>query len=163
MIKKNLWRLMAILMVAMLSVGFVSCGDDDDEDGPSGSSLTGTWKETYYQETEYKLTDGNWVKTDEDEESYPENEASMGIIFQSDGKMKTVSDLKADGSYSHVEGEMKYKVQNDHLYLYYEDDDVSDWEDVGKISVSGSTFELTWDEMDGNFRYVGKDVFKKVK
>lgn len=44
--KKNFMFLMAAIMVAMLSVGFVSCGSDDD-DGPSGSDLVteavGTW------------------------------------------------------------------------------------------------------------------------
>ena len=29
--KKNLWSLLAIMMVSVLSFGFVACGDDDDE------------------------------------------------------------------------------------------------------------------------------------
>lgn len=33
--KRNLFQLMAILMVAVVSIGFVSCGDDDDKN-PSG-------------------------------------------------------------------------------------------------------------------------------
>ena len=52
MSKKILWRLSAIMMVAMLSVGFASCGDDDD-DGPGGAGpkttttdgLEGYWME----------------------------------------------------------------------------------------------------------------------
>lgn len=47
--KKNYLHLLAIMMVAMLSVGFVSCGSDDDDDDISGGSelvdkLQGTWQ-----------------------------------------------------------------------------------------------------------------------
>lgn len=47
MSKKYLLHLMTILMVAMLSVGFTSCGSDDDDDD-SSLSLVGTkWTVTY--------------------------------------------------------------------------------------------------------------------
>lgn len=39
--KKNLWCLLAVLMVTIVSVSFVSCGDDDDEDD---ITIVGTWK-----------------------------------------------------------------------------------------------------------------------
>lgn len=48
--KKSLLRLLAIFMVAMLSVGFASCGNDDDDDNGTSSSselvnkLQGTWE-----------------------------------------------------------------------------------------------------------------------
>ena len=48
--KKNyLLSLMAMIMVAMLSVGFASCGSDDDDDEITGGSelvdkLQGTWQ-----------------------------------------------------------------------------------------------------------------------
>ena len=45
--KKHLWNLLAIMMVAMLSVGFTSCGDDDDEGGSVNSDLVGTWTKQY--------------------------------------------------------------------------------------------------------------------
>ena len=42
--KKNVLHLMAIMMVAMLSVSFISCGSDDDDDAGSVSSdIVGTW------------------------------------------------------------------------------------------------------------------------
>lgn len=45
--KKNLWRLLTIMMVAMLSVSFASCGSDDDDEGSSSglsaSNLVGEW------------------------------------------------------------------------------------------------------------------------
>ena len=50
-IKKSLWSLPTILMVAMLSIGFVSCGDDEDDDiidsGITSNSLIGTWSRNY--------------------------------------------------------------------------------------------------------------------
>ena len=45
MIKKNIFRLMAILMVATLCTGFASCGDDDDDNGIS-SPIVNTWVST---------------------------------------------------------------------------------------------------------------------
>lgn len=152
---------MAILMVAVLSVGFVSCGDDDDDDAPGGTSqLTGTWKESYHHEILYFFSE----KYNEDEKFYSDNEASMGIIFKSDGTMKTVSDLKSDGSYTHVEGEMNYRVQNGHLYLYYPDEDDHDgWEDCGEISFSGNTFELSLNYDYDPYMLVEELIFKKIK
>lgn len=47
--KKNLLNWMTILMVAIVSVGFVSCGDDDDEDEKKIDEVTiiGTWRLDY--------------------------------------------------------------------------------------------------------------------
>lgn len=47
--EKSFLHLLAIMMVAMLSVGFVSCGDDDDDDVDIAGSelidkLQGTWQ-----------------------------------------------------------------------------------------------------------------------
>lgn len=44
--KKNLLHLMAIMMVAMLSLGFASCSSDDDDDD-NGNPLIGTWVENH--------------------------------------------------------------------------------------------------------------------
>ena len=45
--KKYFWSLLTFMMVAMLSVGFASCGSDDEDGGGSGSSVSGL----YYYET----------------------------------------------------------------------------------------------------------------
>ena len=42
--KRNYWSLLAIMMVAVLCVGFVSCGDDDDEGGNGGNGGNGGGK-----------------------------------------------------------------------------------------------------------------------
>ena len=41
MIKRNLFRLMAIMMVTTLCMGFTACGDDDDEDVKN--PIVATW------------------------------------------------------------------------------------------------------------------------
>lgn len=42
--KKNLFNLIAILMIAVMSVSFVSCGSDDDkEESGISESILGTW------------------------------------------------------------------------------------------------------------------------
>ena len=52
--KKNyFYGLLAIVMVALLGVSFVSCNDDDDDNGPKISNIVGTWKHT--QEIGYTL------------------------------------------------------------------------------------------------------------
>ncbi len=39
--KKNFLSWMTVLVVTFVSIGFASCGDDDDENG--GNSIVGTW------------------------------------------------------------------------------------------------------------------------
>ncbi len=48
MSNKNLLKLMSIVLVAMLSVGFTSCGNDDDDE-LSSNSIVGHWKGVTFQ------------------------------------------------------------------------------------------------------------------
>lgn len=41
--RKYFWNLLTIMMVATLSVGFMSCGSDDDDNSISSDSIIGTW------------------------------------------------------------------------------------------------------------------------
>lgn len=45
--KKYLLNWMTILMVAIVNVGFVSCGDDDDDKNEEGISIVGTWRHDF--------------------------------------------------------------------------------------------------------------------
>lgn len=51
--KKNLFKLMGILMIAFLNLGFTSCGNDDDNDDGTNTLITnaeaiyGTWLLTH--------------------------------------------------------------------------------------------------------------------
>ena len=157
--------MLAILMVAVLSVGFVSCGDDDDDDAPrSANQLIGTWIETYFYETVYEKSNGNWVKIREYEGEALVGNQSFGMMFQLGGIVRFIRGIKSDGTYSSVESEFGYKLQNGHLYLRELDEaDTDGWEEYGKISISGDTFELSWEEISGNKKNVGKDIYKKIK
>lgn len=55
--KKNLWSLLAIMMVSVLSLGFVACSDDDDDDADKNV------KGTYY--VDYNLADKGNLDADE--------------------------------------------------------------------------------------------------
>ena len=56
--RKRFFGLLALLMLALVSVGFVSCGDDDDNVTvqDSGSPLQGEWKCVYDDESYEILT-----------------------------------------------------------------------------------------------------------
>lgn len=44
---KNYWKMLSLMLVALLSFGFISCGDDDDDGGSvsvSASQLYGLWE-----------------------------------------------------------------------------------------------------------------------
>ena len=61
--KKYLLNWMTILMVAIVSVSFVSCGDDDDDDKKETSSIVGTW--VYFErDGEYSYSDMYTFKSD---------------------------------------------------------------------------------------------------
>ena len=97
--KKYLLNWMTILMVAIVSVGFVSCGDDDDNDKKETSSLVGTW--VYFER------DGDYS-------------LSLMYTFNSDGTFKHVwqETISWDKSYSGEEsGLWKYDSNNHKLTL----------------------------------------------
>ena len=56
--KKYFWSLLTFLMVSMLSVGFASCGDDDD-DGDGNFSIVGKW--TMYESAHNGDSEGELV------------------------------------------------------------------------------------------------------
>lgn len=61
--KKYLLNWMTILMVAIVSVGFVSCGDDDDDEKGSTESIVGTW--VYFErDGEYSYSEMYTFKSD---------------------------------------------------------------------------------------------------
>ncbi len=63
MMKKNcLWSLLTIIMVAMLSVGFASCGSDDDEGGGSGVSGLYYYENGGGSRTAYNFVSSNTVE-----------------------------------------------------------------------------------------------------
>ena len=62
--KRKFWSMLAIMMVTMLSVGFASCGSDDEDGGVSGSGVSGLY---YYENgggnrTAYNFVSSNTVE-----------------------------------------------------------------------------------------------------
>lgn len=53
MIKRNLFRLMAIMMVTTLCMGFTACGDDDDDDVKN--PIVATWTNLSNENQEYQF------------------------------------------------------------------------------------------------------------
>lgn len=53
MIKRNLFRLMALMMVTTLCMGFTACGDDDDEG--NDSPIVATWTNSSNDNQQYQF------------------------------------------------------------------------------------------------------------
>ena len=165
--KKYLFGWMTIALMAFVCAGFAACSSDDDNDGDGGggsasaSGLVGTWKRTYKQEVKYgKDASGNWQKIKDQEKFYDDDKGSSGYLFKADGKAQLLDNVKADGTYE-VEEEFKYKVENGHLYMI-ELDHPDGWEDAGKITISGNTFELQEEEIEGDEKEVETKRYKKI-
>ena len=80
--KKNLWSLLAIMMVSVLSLGFVACSDDDDDDADKNV------KATYY--VDYNVSDkGNL--TDEEVEFL--EDALDDVIGEGEWKDYTLAEV----------------------------------------------------------------------
>lgn len=130
--KKSYLHLVAIMMVAMLSVGFVSCGDDDDI--TSGSELVdnlqGTWQFQKGSETVMGMT------ITMDRSSLTEMKKSMEQMM---GSKVEFWDETLTFSGSKVNG-VNYKLDGNKLILDGMDamDDIS----ISVKSVTSSTLVL---------------------
>ena len=69
--KKNFfWNLLAIMMVAMVSLTMVSCSDDDDEVVKESSPIVGTWTWEDDESEDYEIVTfradgtGTWTEYD---------------------------------------------------------------------------------------------------
>ena len=89
---------MAILMVAMLSVGFAACNDDDDESGAGdNASVEGIWRIQSVKWSEY--TKGGSVDQTYELKGYDETTLQGLSITKVDGKfyiISTVSGIKGN-------------------------------------------------------------------
>lgn len=122
--KKYFWMLLSFVFVATMSVGFVSCGDDDDEVSPdnseesavSANDLVGTWR---------KSTHVIWV-------------------FNADG---TMYEHDVDDNLNIVEGHtetFKYKTENGHLYTQKQKAGKEySWKDEGAYTIADNILEIT--------------------
>lgn len=93
--KKNLLNWMTIVMVAIVSVSFVSCGDDEDE--TNEISIVGTWRSNWSDEYGSGYTiitfnadgTGNIIEY-EQEKGYPGNTTNNRFKYAFDAKTMTI-------------------------------------------------------------------------
>ena len=99
--KKYLLSWMTILMVAIVSVSFVSCGDDDD-DKKTGSSVSiiGTWRHDFGSDGGYIIMQFNEDNTGYSQE-YDPNDGGLrrkhNFTYQYDITMKRIYIRDSDG------------------------------------------------------------------
>ena len=130
--KKNIiWSLFAFVIVAMLSTGFVACGDDDSNDSGSGTKkgVVGTWSGTSHKET-LSLTfksggSGTWISRYYD--SYSGTETNTGsFTYEMEGKYKGIIIIKGNkDSYSYSSGHSNtilfFEIEDDTMFIYFDD------------------------------------------
>lgn len=149
--KKVLFGLMSIMMMAVVCVGFTACGSDDDDDNGGGANgLVGTWRLVSEVKTYYTKVDGQWQATSEIEEDIKKDEvATSGFIFNADGSARLIY-IKADGSYTlETDDWFKYKLENGYLYLLENSpEDTDGWESWGPCTVAGNTMQLKKDRLE---------------
>ena len=128
--KKNLWYLLAIVMVAALGLNFASCSKDEEGGGGASggsSSLVGKWQ---------KMDDDGTLK-------------HILWVFEASGTMYE-HDIDDQGNIKEGSTEtFKYKVENQHLYMDELRDDgksyEGEWEDAGAISIANGILTVTRD------------------
>ena len=100
--KKILLNWMTIMMFAIVSIGFVSCGNDDDDDKKGGTvSLVGTWSLnfgpddycllTFYQNGTVKYQEydhGQWEE--DDTYNYTYNNSILSLTYSDGRKRETI-------------------------------------------------------------------------
>lgn len=155
--KKYLFGLMTIVMMAVVSIGFSACGGDDEGDGGSSSSLTGVWKRVYKKTTYYvKDSNGEWVQSGQPSETTYKGSYS-GFQFMSGNRAQEI-DIDANGNITPDGDAFEYKVENGKLYMLELDHPEDGWEDFGTINISGNTFELVSDKGGKSSSSTSKDV-----
>lgn len=99
--KKYLLCWMTILMVAIVSIGFVSCGDDDDDKKVENVSIVGTWSLnfspndycllTFYQNGTVKYQEydnGKWQE--DDTYNYTYSNGILSLTYSNGRKRETI-------------------------------------------------------------------------
>lgn len=134
--KKNfLWNMLSFVMVAMLSVGFVSCGGDDDDDTKTeevtSASILGSWSYTkvrssgsYVSRTYTFNEDGTYIELWEEGTSYGtySGEESGTYVFDATNMTLTLTTLVGEKLGTH--SPLTVEIKNNQLTLIERDGDV---------------------------------------
>ena len=109
----DFYGILTVVMLAMLSVGFTSCGDDDDG---IGGSFEGTW---YIRSIEWShyVKGGSIDKTSPKTSTYENSETRGLTITSSDGKYTIVSTTPGvKGTFEQV-GVNEFSVEGQRLVI----------------------------------------------
>ena len=143
---------MTIMVVAFVGLIAVACSKDDDKnyDGVK-KELIGKWRRVYKHKITYTKDGSSWKEESNTTKEYKDGE-SHGFIFKSDGTALSIY-VQPNGEYvTETDDVFKFKVDGKGHLLMLEPDDIDEWEDWGAIVIDGSTFELTYEEIDGNYK-----------
>lgn len=110
-----------MMMVAMLSAGFVACSDDDDDS--SGSGVVGTWSgnDDGDRLTLTFKSNGSGTWTSRYYDSYSGTETERGTFtYEMDGKYEGVIYINEYDSYSgYSSGYYTFEIEGKKMYLYW--------------------------------------------
>ena len=130
---KKYYYLLMVMLMALVSVGFAACGDDDDE--PKGSDIVGTWQ-------------------------ISDEEGVILLQFTKDGKFNEVDIVSEEGVADLFIYHGTYSVSGNKLTVTYVYDHES--ETVGcTYSVNGDKLSITDDGYTSIFTRVKDSVIEQ--
>lgn len=153
--KKNILNWMTIFMVAFVSVGFASCGGDDDKKNDSTSSIVGTWVKFYEKETKWSLTNGNWVKTSEEEDNV---EGKSALFFGVDGSFYKMFNYNGSWEKSAMSS---YSIQGNNLIIS-SSGTLSPSTKSRTFTINGTVLEIIETELDGDEKEEEVNRYRKM-
>lgn len=151
---KTIWKLATCVAIALTSLSFYSCGDDDEDSIGSVDELTGMWE--VIEHTGYEIGDG--VRED-DNSSY-----NVGKRYELKSDM-TFNIYSKGASTPGETGKWELKNGAVHLIFYYPNDGGYDYEDpdimkILEISSATLVWEYHWKEP--GWELYEKDSLKKI-
>ena len=151
---KTIWKLATCVAIALTSLSFYSCGDDDEDSIGSVDELTGMWE--VIEHTGYEIEDG--VRED-DNSSY-----NVGKRYELKSDM-TFNIYSKGASTPGETGKWELKNGAVHLIFYYPNDGGYDYEDpdimkILEISSAKLVWEYHWKQP--RWQLYEKDSLKKI-
>ena len=165
--KKNLWRLLTVMLVAMLSFGFASCGDDDDDDNNGGGNVTveklaGLWelchvKGTALDENDQPIKFDRDVTTSAEDLAWLEYADLIDFVRYEFGKDNTFKSYVWSYGGFREEGTTLYSIKGQYLI-------VADGEYEDRFTITRLTdTELVIHGSDSEDGYDVYATFKRIK
>ena len=147
--KKSYFLVMTLLLM-VVAVGLVSCGDDDEGGaGVSPSALLGEWQSTY--EYAYEVDEGETIPLEDG--PYTDDEWT----FYEDGTMYWYDNYYGDGIHC------DWRVDGNKLYLTdYEDGEPYTDEYVIE-SLSSDEMVVSITERDGDYMLYDRITFRRIE